>query len=82
MSEDDDGDFSSVCEKEFSDDLIMAWARVSFIDVLDFESICVSMYFHLMVVFVFTLCDRKIKTICYRLYVVFMLCPFPNEEVN
>lgn len=55
MSEDDDDDFSSVCEKEFSDDLIMAWARVSFIDVLDFEAIRVSMYFHLMVVFVFTL---------------------------
>lgn len=29
MSEDDDDDLSSVCEKEFSDDLIMAWARVS-----------------------------------------------------
>lgn len=34
MSEDDDDDLSSVCEKEFSDDLIMAWARENKNDLL------------------------------------------------
>ncbi|XP_050365548.1 uncharacterized protein LOC126784096 [Argentina anserina] len=34
MSEDDDDDLSSTCEKEFSDDLIMAWARENKNDLL------------------------------------------------